>query len=180
MRFVSGVCSPRPWHAKPGFYDAIEQRVAGAVGDAAAQGYERRRAPYQSLNNLRLTHVLWRISETYRSAKSESHDLHISGDVGQQFCHQLSDFCAQAVIATSQPSRVHVFRVSLHPRCSAVVLCCASADGQCYVDSSAVRGAAARCARPRARQKLERGVPRPMQTKHNEVRLFQQMSAGQS
>ncbi|WP_321854667.1 DUF262 domain-containing protein [Paraburkholderia tropica] len=29
------------------------------------------RSAYQTLNNLRLTHVLWRISETYRSSKSE-------------------------------------------------------------------------------------------------------------
>ena len=38
--------------------------------DAVSSAWMTRNA-YQVLNNLRLTHVLWRISETYRSAKSE-------------------------------------------------------------------------------------------------------------
>lgn len=39
--------------------------------DAVSAAWMSRNA-YQSLNNLRLTHVLWRISETYRSSKSEN------------------------------------------------------------------------------------------------------------
>lgn len=39
--------------------------------DAVSAAWMNRNA-YQSLNNLRLTHILWHISETYRSSKSES------------------------------------------------------------------------------------------------------------
>ncbi|GAB7536101.1 DUF262 domain-containing protein [Burkholderia sp. 3C] len=39
--------------------------------DAVSEAWMNLKA-YQALNNLRLTHILWRISETYRSAKSET------------------------------------------------------------------------------------------------------------
>lgn len=39
--------------------------------DAVSAAWMTRNA-YESLNNLRLTHILWHISETYRSSKSES------------------------------------------------------------------------------------------------------------